>query len=125
MLIPNGDGTATAGPLDIVLIYHNVDKNTFHPAVYVHAPMPGPRPNVNELDIVRLRSQSHHTKGLPTLEEAQEYIRTELLSQLKISEDNIVLDPPYPWDGKLGDTMIVPNWRKKGAERPFRDVVLG
>jgi hypothetical protein len=124
MFIPNGDGTYTGGLLDVILIYHNVGEDTFHPAVYIEAPMPGPIQDAGDLSIVRLRSQMHHTTGLPSLKAAQENIRTELQPQLGVEDGNIVFDPPFPWDGRVGDVMVMSNWRRRGAEVPFRDMVM-
>lgn len=123
MFIKSADGACTSGPLDVILIYHNVNEGTFHPAVYMEAPMPGPVPDVGEASFVRLRSRMHHTAGFASLEEAQENIRTELQPRLGIRGDNIIYDPPFPWDGTIGDTLIVQNWRKSGHERPLSDVM--
>ncbi|MFY9227909.1 MAG: hypothetical protein WAO28_01085 [Candidatus Microsaccharimonas sp.] len=122
MLIPKGDGTFTSGPLDIILIYHNVEADTFHPAFYREHGMPGPPELASEQDFVRLMSDKHHTDGLPTLEEAQEFVRTTMQPTFGVPDRNIVLDPPYPWHGQIGDVMIVQNWLKVGPDATFREV---
>lgn len=122
MLIPNGDGTFTSGPLDIILIYHHVDAGTFHPAFYREHGMPGPRRPADQEDFVRLFSDKHHTTGFKSLEDAQEFIRTEMQRVFGVPDRNIVLDPPYPWTGGLGDVMVVKNWLKAGDDKTFREV---
>jgi hypothetical protein len=122
MLIDKGDGTYAAGPLDVIFIYHHVEAGTFHPVFYEEHPMPGPVGPYNELEFVRLFSKMHHTRGAPTLEGAQELL-AEMRTTIKVEDHNVESEHPMPWDGELGDVMIVPNWRKKGAERSFSSLV--
>lgn len=112
-----------SGPLDVILIYRNVHTGTFHPAFYYAHAIPGvivPE----EQDIVRLVSSKHHTDGFATLDEAQEFVRTQMQQMFVVSDRNVMLDPPLPWSGETGDVMTVPNWLKRGPEVAFRDVVV-
>jgi hypothetical protein len=118
MLIDNGDGTYTAGPLDVMFIYHHVGAGTYHPAFYEERPMPGPVAPHDELEFVRLFSKMHHTQGAPTLEEAQQLL-VEMRGKIKVDDLNVESETPIPWSGELGDVMLVLNWRKKGAETAF------
>jgi hypothetical protein len=122
LLFGNGDGMLAAGPLDVVLIYHHVEAGTYHPAIYLDRPMPGPVVPYDEREMVRLRSDQHHTEGAPTLEAAKALV-AELRLQLKVEDSNVDVDHPLPWDGRLGDVLIVPNWRKRGAGRTFSSVL--
>lgn len=123
MMIENGDGTYTSGPLDVVLIYHNVRAGTFHTAYYAEAPFPGPVAPVGETPLVRLVSKMHHTTGHATLEEAQENARSEFLPVVGVRDYNVDLEHPMPWDGSIGDVIVMPNWRMTGAEMTFSDAV--
>ena len=122
MLIPKGDGTFISGPLDIILIYYNVDEGTFHPAFYREHGMPGSPQEASKQDFVRLLSDKHHTEGFPTLGEAQEFVRTNMQPMFGVPDRNVVLDPPYQWGGEIGDVMIVLNWLKVGPGTTFREV---
>ena len=121
MLIGNGDGTFLCGPWDVIVIYQHHTDGTFHPAFYQESPMPGAGGDGVE-NLIRLKSKMHHTDGFATLEEAQASAR-DLQAKLGLSDDNVVLDLLVPWDGEIGDVMIVQNWRRADAERPFRDVM--
>jgi len=124
MIVPSGDKGYISGSLDVILIYHHVDDNTFHPAVYVEAPMSGAIQSTDDLSVVRLRSDMHHAAGFSSLREAQENIRAELQPKLGVPDDNVLLDSPYPWNGEIGHVMVVSNWRRHGAEIPFRDMFI-
>ena len=124
MLIPNEDRTYTGGPLDVILIYHNIDKGTFHPVFYEEYPMPGPVSDVKDETMVRLRSKMHHTVGFATLEEAQENVRAEMRLQISLPDANIAIERALPWSGNLDDVWLVHNWRREGNERTFAEVNL-
>jgi hypothetical protein len=124
--IPTGDGDRAevkepaliAGPLDAIFIYHNIEGDTYHPVYYRERPMPGPIQPHDELSIVRLASHMHHTVGAETLEEAKQML-ADMREQVAIDDLNVDSEHPVPWNGELGDIMVVPNWRKRGEERPF------
>ena len=118
MLLNNGDGTFTAGPLDVMIIYHNVLTDTYHPAFYEERPMPGPATPA----FVRLFSKVHHIEGAKTLEGAQALL-AELRAKIKLDDLNVESEHPMPWDGELGHVLFVPNWRKGGVDHPFSSVV--
>ena len=122
MLIPHGDGTYIGGPLDVIMIYHNVAKGTFHPVFYEEKSMPGPIRDYNEIDAVRLKSNMHHTEGFKTFEEAQANVRDVFSKQIVLPPSNVAIERAVNWDGQNGDVWIVQNWRKEGAERPFAEV---
>ena len=122
MLIPNSDGTCTGGPLDVILIYHNIDAGTFHPVFYEEHPMPGAVLDVGDEVTVRLMSKMHHTVGFATLEEAQENVRTGLSTQIILNDTNVATEHAIPWNGEIGHVWIVQNWRRTGAERNFAEV---
>jgi hypothetical protein len=124
MLVPKGDGTYFSGPLDVILIYRHMDEGTFHPVVYQWHPMPGLIPEVGDVDFVRLNSKMHHTAGFASLEEAQENVRNELQPMLNMADENVMLDPPYPWFGETGDVIMVTNWLRRDAKQSFRDVFV-
>lgn len=111
MLIKNDDGTYTAGPLDAMVILHDVTTGRYHPAFFVEAPFPGPPSDVEVQPIVRLKSQLHHTKGAATLVEAQ-VLFDEMSGKIQISEHNQVRGAEIPWTGELGLVWVVSNWRK-------------
>lgn len=124
MLIPNEDGSYTGGPLDVILIYHNIGAGTFHPVFYEEHPMPGRVLDVKDEAVIRLKSKIHHTVGFGTLEEAQDNVRAEMRSQITLPDTNIAIERALPWDGALGDVWLVQNWRQKGDERNFAEVNL-
>lgn len=112
MLISNGDGTYTAGALDVLMILHNVEAGTFHAAFFEEAPPPGPVKDVMDVDIVRLRSKMHHTTGSPTLDGAKEHLK-ELAQKIHLPNDNVWMDKdPFEWDGNLGITILSHNWKQ-------------
>jgi hypothetical protein len=113
MLIRKDDGTFIAGSLDVLLILHNTVTNTYHAAVFLEAPMPGPRQPVESMSLVRLRSQMHHTTGAPDLEGARKHLE-ELSKKISVPDGNKWTDP-VEWNGELGITMIVPNWHAAAA----------
>lgn len=112
-----------AGPLDIILIYHNIGAATFHAAFYQDCPGPGVTPAFDEVDFVRLKSNMYHTEGATTLEGARQHV-SELREKIEIADTNVDTDHPLPWDGIAGDVMLLPNWRRQGSERAV-SAVLG
>lgn len=99
------------GALDAIIILHNVDTDTYHASYFVEAPMPGPVVPVDQLEIVRLKSRMHHTRGAATLAAARVHA-IDLGARVEMDERNI-FDEPMEWDGELGLVIVVPNWRKQ------------
>lgn len=110
MLIENGDGTYTAGPLDVLCILHDETKGTFHPAFFEEAPMPGPVQDVRDLTFVRLKSKMHHTTGFPSHAEALANLTESLAARIHVPAENVWSDPKN-WDGDLAQVWVVCNWR--------------
>lgn len=112
MLINNGDGTHTGGPLDVWCILHNATQgaDTYHPAFFEEKPMPGPRPSVQDTKVVRLKSKMHHTEGFPTLEKALVQL-DELAAKFRVPNENVWREP-VEWDGHEGLVWLRENWRK-------------
>jgi hypothetical protein len=109
-MIANGDGTYTAGPLDVLMILHDMRANTFHAAFFEEAPMPGPVQDVKDVRVVRLRSKMHHTAGASTLDAARVDL-AEIAQKIQVPDSNIWRDhSPYPWDGQPGIVLFVENW---------------
>ena len=113
MLLKQGDGTYTGGPLDVLCILHDVQRDTYHAAFFEEKPFPGEVPAVGDTSIVRLKSKMHHTGGSPDLEGAKEHLR-ELSDQIEVPPENIWKDP-LTWDGEVGIVLVVPNWRSAEA----------
>lgn len=111
MLIANGDGTYTAGPLDVMFVLHDVAHGTYHAAFFEEAPMPGPIADATEVEVVRLRSKFHHTAGAPDLAGAQVHL-DEMLTKITVPESNFWRDHVVAWDGELGVTLLEANWRR-------------
>ena len=109
MLIKNGD-SYIGGPLDAIVVLHDVTKNTFHAAFFEEAPMPGPVGEVEAVPIVRLKSKMHRTEGAATLAEALEHLDS-LTNKIELPESNVARDKAIPWNGELGIIFIVRNWR--------------
>lgn len=106
MLIQNGDGTATAGPFDVLLILEHDKTKRLHVCFAEERPFPGPIEDSPPL--VRLKSAMHHTGGAATLGEALEQI-AELRRALEVRDENVWTEP-RPWDGDPF-VVVVPNWR--------------
>lgn len=117
----DNSGAFFSGQLDAILIYHNVNENTFHPAFYRERPMCGVEAAPG---VVRLFSSMHHTAGFATLEEAQEHVRTSMQPRLGVPDRNVVFDPAYPWDGRQGDVILTQNWLAMGPSVTLRDVSI-
>lgn len=118
MRVDNGDGTYTAGPLDVVLILYRTSTDTYHICWCREAPLPG-MGGVSG-DIVRLKSGGHHTDGAATLDGAKAHLQ-EFLAMVRHDPLN-VCEVPLEWDGEVF-VQIVSNWRKPGAERPFAEAL--
>lgn len=106
MMIDNGNGTFTAGSLDVLCILYDVNKNKYHAAFFEEHPFP----SSEETDMVRLRSKMHHTEGSDTLDGALEHLK-ELSKRIIVPEENIWKEP-FEWDGRLGITFVKRNWRR-------------
>lgn len=67
MLMPNGDGTYTTGPYDLLAIVQNTNTGRYHAYFLEEKPLPswdGSDP------VVRLKSKLHHTEGAVDFEGA-------------------------------------------------------
>ena len=114
MIIANGDGTAVAGMWDVFFIYENVQTGRFHPVVYVRDDPPGGGP----VSVVRLKSKMSHPEGFATFQEAVDEVAAGR-QDLVFDDLNVYIETAVPWDGMIGDVMIVPDWRQPGAEKAF------
>lgn len=97
MLIENGNGTFTAGPLDVMCILMDPLNNTFHPAFLEEAPFPGPVQDIDKVSMIRLKSHFHHTEGFKSFEEAQANIRESFSKKIECKN---LWDAPVVWDSK-------------------------
>ena len=114
MLIANSDGGYTAGPLDALIILQHEATHRYHVAFFEERPMPGPIAPVDEVTVVRLTSNMHHTEGAATLKEAINQ-RAELLEKLQVPSTNL-FDEVVAWDGHTGVVLFYPNWLKAVAD---------
>jgi len=73
-------------------ILKNTLTNRFHPIIFHEAPFPGQSVDRKIGSVVRYRSYGHHTNGFDTLEQAQDYVRTE-------HKGYVLLDGIGDWDG--------------------------
>jgi hypothetical protein len=112
MLIENGDGTYTGGPLDIWLILQDVNTKRFHPAFFQERPFPGPIKDVQDVDVVRLASKMHHTTGFDTWEAAVKELNETMLKAVKVAPENVWQDKPREWDGGIPVMLLENNWKK-------------
>lgn len=110
-MLDNGNGTFTAGPLDMLCILHDVNTNRYHAAFFEENPLPGKVESVQATNIVRVQSKMHHTEGSDTLEGALEHLK-ELSQKIILPKENIKNDP-IDWDGNLGVVILMENWRKE------------
>lgn len=110
MLIENGDGTYTGGPLDVLVILYDVNTKRFHAAFFEERLFPGPTPSVEETRSVRLVSKMHHTGGSETLHGAQRHF-DELTAKILLPDSNVVRDRAFPWGGEQGVVWLLGNWR--------------
>jgi len=111
MMIQNGDGTFTGGPLDVLCVLHDVTTGKYHPAFFEEAPMPGSVADVQDVKIVRLKSKMHHTGGFINLEEAHKSL-DELCAQIRVTPENI-WRKPREWGGEIGIVWLEENWKAK------------
>lgn len=110
MIINNGDGTLTMGPADVICVFR-LPTGRYHLAILEEKPMPGPLVPIDELDIVRLKSDGHHTIGAETLEGAQKHI-AEYRQKLIVDDANVVADVAF----EIADPVCVlhvRNWIKE------------
>ena len=116
MLIDNGDGTHTAGPLDVLCILHDPVANRYHVAFFEEKPWPGPVPEPEDVKIVRLKSRMHHTEGAPDLEGALVHL-DELAASIKVPPENVWREP-QTWDAEqVAAVWLVPNWKTRTSEQ--------
>ena len=113
MLIKREDGNYDCGPLDVICILHDVEKDSYHAALFLESPMPGPLQSIDETKMVRLKSKFHRTEGADSLEGAQAHV-TKLREQFIIEDQNVIDDKAVPWDGELGIVWLTENWRAVG-----------
>lgn len=107
MLIPQENGTVSAGPADILCIL-KLPTGRFHPAFFEEHPMPGPIKPIEELSFVRLKSKMHHTSGMETLEDATAHI-ADLRKKLIISDENVVSDEAFEVIDPMS-VLAIKNW---------------
>lgn len=119
MLIGKDDGTFVGGPLDVIMILMKKDGGTFHVCFVEEYPLPGPRKEVEETVVVRLKSKMHHTQGATTFLGALEHLE-EMRKNISLPNENVWLEP-REWDGEPF-VMVVPNWRNRPSAA---DPVLG
>lgn len=110
MLIANGDGTYTGGPLDVICVLVDVTTGRFHAAYFEERPMPGPIPGVTDDRPVRLMSKMHHTEGADTWAGALDHAHA-MTETITLPTENVMLDEAWPWDGEQATVRILPNWR--------------
>jgi len=122
MLLDNGDGTFTGGPLDVLCILHGRTTGRFHVAFFEEKPFPGPAPPVGGTGPVRLKSKAHHTQGNASLAEALGELH-EMSTKIQLPEENVWAETAMPWEGEVGIVWVVPDWRTVGQEcvREFLD----
>ena len=120
MLLDNGNGTVTGGPLDILCILHSAPSGRYHVAFFEEHPLPSQSgESVDEIDFVRLKSILTHTDGADTLEGAHDHLR-EMREKLILQDENVT-EVPLPWDGTIGTVWMVGNWRK--TKEPLEEVL--
>ena len=109
MIIDNGDGTYTAGPLDVWCVLRDMTTGRFHAAFFEEKPMPGPVPEVKDVTVVRLKSKLHHTEGAPDLAGALDHL-DEMVAKIQVPEENVWREP-REWDGQQGIVWLERNWK--------------
>ena len=119
MLIRNDDGTYIAGPLDALMILHHVGTGRYHAAFFEELALPGPIQDVDDVQIVRLRSNMHHTEGADTLTGACAHV-DELKNKIDVHGN--VFRTPVGWDGDPVIILLRPNWRRDPAWRAEDEV---
>lgn len=83
----------------IIAILFNLAAKTYHPIVFVEAPLPGP-PEAGKP--IRHKSKMHHTGGFKTREEAVESVTGDLTVRIKEQsgfEPKIAIAKDIEWDG--------------------------
>lgn len=106
----NGDGTFAGGPLDTLMILHNVKTGRYHSAFFEEHPAPGPVQPTYETQIVHLISKMHHTEGADTLEGAQIHL-DKLAEKIQLPKESVFRDKVQEWNGELATVLVLPNWR--------------
>jgi len=112
MLLEQKDGKYLVGPLDALMILHDVNTNKFHASFFEESPFPGPVPSVEDTKMVRLKCHASHTEGSKTIEGARVHL-DKLLEGLVIDPENVFKSDPVEWDGELGVVLFLPNWRTR------------
>ena len=88
----------------LVKIVVDLEKERFHPMVYVESPLLG-----NDNTVTRFKSKMHHTGGFDTLEEANDNAINDLKGKLE-GQGWIVtleLEGLVPWDGQGVPTDVI------------------
>ena len=111
MLIKQEDDTFLAGPFDVLCILHDPVADRYHAAFFEEHPLPGPVPDPEHTDVVRLKSKMHHTDGAPDLAGALVHL-DELAKSIKVPDENI-WTKPFEWDAEqMAVVWLLPNWKK-------------
>ncbi len=109
----------TAGPLDVFIILFLAETKRFHTCYACYRPLPGQHDTpVEELSMVRYKSQSHHTAGFETLQEAQGNISELRRTWINIPDDNVFADKAIctEWPD-FTETVI--NWKTHPQDHPL------
>lgn len=115
MLIENGDGTMTGGPLDFICILRDVKKNRFHPCFVEERPAPGPMKSIADTPVIRAKSKMHHTTGFATFEEAQKNVLEDFAKKIVLPPANVSTKQAFNWDSEdMAFVVILPNWVANG-----------
>jgi hypothetical protein len=119
MLIQNEkENTYTGGPFDVIVILKHFSEGTYHAAFIEEVPLPGPVPDVESTNVVRLKSKFVRLMGAKTFEEASKHLE-DLARKIELPEGNVVRSGYYLWDGQPL-VVIANNWRVKNQR--FEDV---
>ncbi len=111
MLINNGDGTMTAGPLDFICILRDVRGARFHPCFVEERPMPGPVKSIADTPFIRAKSKMHHTTGFGTFEEAQRNVLEDFAKKIVLPPANVGTKKAINWDSAdVAFVVVLPNW---------------
>lgn len=107
VFIPNGDGTSTAGPADILCIIR-LPVGSYHGIIFEEKPLPGPVKPLAETNLIRLKSKGHETKGHETFEGARASL-AELRKQIIFRDENVVDDVAFGVADPV-QVWVVGNW---------------
>lgn len=83
----------------IISILHNTVKGTYHPIIFLEAPLPGPH---NATKPVRHKSKMHHTGGFATRYEAVKNATDDLAPRIAphYGTARTAFAADIPWDGE-------------------------